>query len=202
MDGLTHIFTSAAFNYLGKVRALFRSVRAHHPEAVCHFVAVERHPARLTDIDREPFDEVLYADALFAHRRPGWIFMHSLVELATVIKPHVAAMLLARPDCARVIYLDPDIVLFSPLDDVIAALERRAIALTPHLLEPEDTEQGVLDNELAALKHGVFNMGFLAVANSPEGRRFVAGLLLGASGWAGRIAGRPGSRVHSGRGRS
>ena len=172
---MIHVFTSAAVNYIGKVRALFHSVRRHHPEFVCHFLAAEdrrltSHCLRLED---EPFHDIAYASDLPACATRGWAFAHTLVELATAIKPFYALELLQRDDCEAVIYLDPDIVVFSRLDDVVAALRRASIALTPHLVCPETTREGVLDNEICALKHGVFNLGFLGLSQSPEAVRFV-----------------------------
>ncbi len=46
------------------------------------------------------------------------------------------------------------------------------IALTPHQTTPERTLEAVLDNEVASLKYGIFNLGFIGVSNGDEGRRF------------------------------
>jgi hypothetical protein len=168
-----HVFTSAALNYLGKVRALFTSVRRHHPELRCHFLVAERRTeAAERVLANEPFDEIAFATDLEPGQQPGWLFSHALVELATAIKPSYALGLLGRPDCEKVLYLDPDVIVFSRLDDILAALDTAAVALTPHLLRPEREPQAVLDNELSALRHGAFNLGFLGLANRPEARRF------------------------------
>ena len=69
-------------------------------------------------------------------------------------------------------YLDPDTVLFSPLKEVEEAVQAASIALTPHLTRPEPELEGVIDNEIAALKHGTYNLGFLAVATTEVGLAF------------------------------
>ena len=69
--------------------------------------------------------------------------------------------------------LDPDIAVFAPLDAIDALLERHSIVLTPHQTEPESSRSAILDNEVSSLKHGVFNLGFIAVSNSEQGLRFV-----------------------------
>jgi hypothetical protein len=79
-----------------------------------------------------------------------------------------------------VLYFDPDMVLFSRLDDLLAELDQGNVALTPHLTVPESTLDAVRDNEISALKHGVYNLGFLGVRNTEEGRRF-------ARWWADRV---------------
>ena len=173
--GEIHVFTSAGLNYLGKVHALFRSVRRHHPEFRRHLLLAERRGeevSRIVESGREPAYEVTFATDLPAGGRTAWLFGHTLVELATALKSHFALDLLRRPDCERVLYLDPDLVLFSRLDDVLAALDTAAIVLTPHLLHPERDPQAVLDNELCALRHGAFNLGFLGLADVPQARAF------------------------------
>lgn len=73
----------------------------------------------------------------------GWAFCHTIVELATAIKPFVLARLLRLPDTVRVIYLDLDMVVFSRLDDILDALDEANIVLTPHQTKPgENTVSG------------------------------------------------------------
>jgi len=171
MSRKLHVFTSAAVNYLPKVRALCRSVRTHHPEAVIHLVLVDDAPVWLDTRD-EPFDDVVPASELGIADWRRWSFMHDIVELATAIKPFALVRLLARDDCEQAVYFDPDIVLFSRIDDILAMLGDASVALTPHQVAPERTLDAVLDNEVASLKHGIFNLGFVGVSNTDEGRRF------------------------------
>ncbi len=172
MTAATHVFTSAAWNYLGKARALFRSVRTHHPEFVCHLLVPEASGTGPELGPDEDFADVTYVTDLPGGRSPGWLFRYSLVELATAIKAPFAAALLERPDCGRVLYLDPDTVLFSRLDDVIDELATSSIVLTPHLAEPEEEFQAIVDGELGALRFGVYNLGFIGLAGNAEGLRF------------------------------
>ena len=63
-------------------------------------------------------------------------------------------------------------VLFSRVDDILATLATANLALTPHQTKPEKTLEAIVDNEVASLKHGIFNLGFIGVSNTEEGRRF------------------------------
>ena len=174
-----HVFTSAAFNYIPKVRMLFQSLRAHHPEFVLHLALADKlHPE--IDLSSEPFDEVMPLDELDIPNVTGWAFCHQIVELATAIKPFALQKLLAREDCEQVLYMDPDTVAFSRLDDVLQSLSNHSVVLTPHLTSPETTIEGVMDNEISCLKHGVYNLGFVGVRSDDEGRRF-------AKWWGDRI---------------
>jgi hypothetical protein len=152
---------------------LFQSLRQHHPEFVLHLLlADEPHPE--FDLASEPFDELMTLSELDIPDWRAWAFCHTIVELATAIKPFALKKLLARPDCAAALYIDPDIVVFSRLDDILAALQATDIALTPHQTAPETSMSAIIDNEICSLKHGIYNLGFLGVKASDEGRRFAA----------------------------
>ena len=171
MADTLHIFTSAAVNYLPKVRILCDSVRRHHPEAVIHLALADERPQWLRTED-EPFDSILGIERLGIPDYRTWSFAHSIVELSTAIKPFALKQLLQLPDCGTVLYFDPDMVLFSRVDDILAAIGTGNLALTPHQTKPEQSLEAILDNEVASLKHGVFNLGFIGVRNTAEGRRF------------------------------
>ncbi|WP_147653419.1 glycosyl transferase [Vulcaniibacterium gelatinicum] len=177
--GKTVAFTSAAVNYLPKVRKLCASIRRYHPEFEI-VLALADEKAAGVEFGAEPIDRVIAVDELPIPDRRRWIYFHTIVELATAIKPFVLCELLADPEVDRVLYFDPDMVLFSRLDDLLAALDGSNLVLTPHLTRPEATLEAVRDNEISALKHGVYNLGFLGVRPTPEGQRF-------ARWWADRI---------------
>lgn len=166
-----HVFTSAAFNYIPKVRLLAQSLKEFHPDWQFH-LALPEPLAEGQNLEQEPFDKVWPIDALdIPHWKP-WAFCHELVELATAIKPFLLFKLLQNPEVEKVIYLDPDIVVFSSLDDIVEALQNASIVLTPHQTIPEKTLPEVMDNEICSLKHGIYNLGFIGVANTAEGMRF------------------------------
>lgn len=166
-----HVFTSAACNYVPKVRALVASIRRHQPDWRIHLALADECPTAL-DLAIEGFDEVHPVADLGIPDCCGWTFCHGIVELSTAIKPFLLRQLLARADCRGVVYLDPDTVLFSSLEEVEEAIKVANIALTPHLTRPEPELEGVMDNEIAALKHGTYNLGFLAVAPTDVGLAF------------------------------
>ncbi len=166
-----HVFTSAAFNYIPKVRMLFQSLRKFHPEWRLHLALADELRPNI-NLDQEPFDEVWAAASLGIPDWQGWAFCHSIVELATAIKPFMLARLLKQPGCKKVIYLDPDTVVFSRLDDIIETLDSASIVLTPHQTRPEQSLAAVMDNEICSLKHGIYNLGFIAVAATDTGHEF------------------------------
>lgn len=178
MSGV-HVFTSAAFNYIPKARLLFSALRRHHPEWTLH-LALGDHLYPEFKLDNEPFDEIMPLAGLEIPHWRGWAFCHSIVELCTAIKPFALRQLLSLDNCRKVLYFDPDMVAFSRLDDLLEALDSANVLLTPHQVDPETTLEAVIDNEICSLRHGVYNLGFIGVKNSEEGRRF-------ADWWASRV---------------
>ena len=173
-----HVFTSAAFNYIPKARMLFDSLRKYHPEWVLHLALCDALRPDL-DLSNEAVDSIMPVEQLDIPNWKAWAFCHSIVELCTAIKPFALLKLLQHDDCDKVIYFDPDIVLFSRVDDIVAALDDGDVCLTPHLTVPEEKLSAVIDNEICALQHGVYNLGFIGVRASEEGQRF-------ADWWASR----------------
>lgn len=175
----TIAYTSAAINYLPKVRKLCASLKRFHPEFEV-VLALSDEVTSIVDFSQEPIDRVIAVNELDIPDCTRWTYFHTIVELSTAIKPFVLKKLLSEDDVARVIYFDPDMVLFSRLDDMLEALDADNVVLTPHQTKPETTLEAVMDNEMSSLRHGVYNLGFLGVRPTDEGKRF-------AAWWAERI---------------
>lgn len=167
-----HFFTSVTSNYIPKARVLAHSVKQHHPDAKFHLLLSDTVPSWLQMPD-EPFDTVITADMLGITDFSRWVYKHSVVELCTAVKGFGFQYIIRQHNADKVAYLDPDMVAFSPLTPLYEMLDQWSILLTPHQTEPETTPEGILDNEICSLKHGVFNLGFLAIRASGEGKRFV-----------------------------
>jgi hypothetical protein len=175
----THIFTSIIANYIPKARVLAETLKRHHPEIAFHLFICDAIPAQIGRI-KEPFTSIWTVADLEIENCEQWLFQRSLTEASTGIKGLALLKLLDLPDCTEVLYFDPDIVILQPLEEILQRFTSASILLTPHLTEPETTFQAIIDNEVCALQHGAFNLGFLGVKNSEEGRRF-------ANWWAHRL---------------
>lgn len=167
-----YCFTSATYSYLGRARVLAKTVREHHPDWVFCLCLCDVPPQAFDPaMDREMFDEVVSVTELGIPDLPAWMFRHNIVELSTAVKGKMLCRLLEKPDADSVVYIDPDIAIFNPLMHVMDLLKNHPVVLTPHQTEPETHPQGIVDNEIGSLKRGIYNLGFMAIANVPEGRR-------------------------------
>ena len=166
-----HVFTSAAGNYLPKVQVLFDSLATHHPDWQRHLLLVEDWSDDAVSNLNLNASIAQPKDLNIPDWRP-WAFCHSIVELCTAVKPFMLKQLLAREDCDAVIYLDPDIRVFSVLQEVTTALSEHSVLLTPHQCAPETTLAGVMSNEFTSLRYGTYNLGFIGVSSCPSGHQF------------------------------
>ena len=181
MKKKVYCYTSLTFSYLSRARVLVWSLKRFHPD--WHFVAVitDKEPEGFDfNIEDEQFDEVIRGQDLPIENMESWMFKHDLVETCTAVKGPVLDMLCQREDADKVVYLDPDIAVFSPLDSLIESLDMNDILLTPHQLSPDEDDSAIRDNEICSLMHGIYNLGFVAVSTRDEGRRF-------AQWWSARL---------------
>ena len=173
-------FTSFTFAYAARALVLAATLRRHHPDWTLAAAVVDRHPAGQTLAELFPeFDWVAGVEELGIPSWRGWLFKHDLVEACTAVKGAVLDRLLADGYDA-VIYLDPDIAVFSPLEEVVAALASSSVVLTPHQTAPNAGQKAFSDNEMTSLLYGTYNLGFIAVRNDQSGRSF-------ATWWADRL---------------
>lgn len=179
-----HVYTSFTYSYADRAQILSDSLKRVHPDWILWGFVVDKPPH---DFDSTAcfasFDKIVEIQQVLGEDSESWIFSHDIVEACTSIKGLALLHVFEDPTADYVIYLDPDIAIFNSLLPVIEDLQFSNIVLTPHQIMPEPrlAKMAIMDNELASLKHGVFNLGFIAVRRSPEGLRF-------ANWWADRLA--------------
>jgi hypothetical protein len=167
-----HCFTSASFAYLDRVRVLAETLRKYQPGWTFWLCLVDQEPPGFVfDPACEEIDRIVRVGELGIPDLRRWMFMHDVIELCTAVKGPMLCKLLDY-GARKVVYLDPDIAVLGSLSEIQRLLEKYDVLLTPHQVDPDEKESTVWDNEIGSLKHGIYNLGFLAVAGTPEGRRF------------------------------
>jgi hypothetical protein len=105
---------------------------------------------------------------------------HTVVEACTLFKPFAMAHILKTGDCDLVVYMDPDTMVVSDFTDYLRKLKSQtSVHLTPHLCYPAS---GINFHaaESSALKHGIYNLGYVAARKDDVGAAF-------ANWWGRRI---------------
>jgi len=151
MTACVACYTSFTLSYLARALILARTVRQAHPSWQLWALITDKLPPGedLSELLGE-FDHVLFADQLEIPRFNAWLFKHDVVEASTAVKGEMLRKLLDS-GADVVVYLDPDIAVFHPLDSVIEKLEDASILLTPHQVQANFGEGAIRDNELTSL---------------------------------------------------
>lgn len=160
-------------NYLAYARTVSASYLKQHPEHRFFILIV----ADLSLEDRTVFEGdgftpvMLMEIGLTDVRGEG--MKYDILELNTNVKPTFMKYLIQTFDLESLIYLDPDIFVYSPLTPVFEALDGGASAvLTPHLTAPIDDDE--LPGEQEMLYNGTYNLGFIAVRRCEEAWRLLS----------------------------
>ncbi len=116
-----------------------------------------------------PFYDIKWVEEENIERLKHLAFMYDVTEFSTSIKPLLTLRLLK--DFKKVIYLDPDICVYSDLSELNLLLDTYPILLTPHYITPiNDIKENY---DLGLMRFGSFNLGFYAVNDSNEGIEFL-----------------------------
>jgi len=155
-----HAVTIAARNYLAMARTLARSFSACNPHSRFSVLVVDALPGEIPGGDGF---EVVTPDELgldpAEFRRMA--LLYDVTELSTALKPWALELLLDR-GAEVAVYLDPDIYVYSALDEVEHAARDSAILLTPHTVSPMRRDN-LRPSEADIMGAGVYNLGFIAV---------------------------------------
>jgi glycosyltransferase involved in cell wall biosynthesis/2-polyprenyl-3-methyl-5-hydroxy-6-metoxy-1,4-benzoquinol methylase len=167
--------TIIARNYLAQARVLEESFREHHPgETFTTLILDPLESSAAGQTFRIFRGRDIGIDEAEYHRMAA---IYDVMQLATAVKPWFMRTLLEE---ARepVLYLDPDIQIFAPLDELGELAREHSIVLTPHQVRPRDYDpENVADTSVQLA--GVFNLGFLGLG--PDTDDFL-------EWWCGRLA--------------
>jgi glycosyltransferase involved in cell wall biosynthesis len=165
-----HACTIVARNYLAQAQVLVDSFRRHHPDGTFQVLLIdEPGTARPEVVGAEVvmLDEIGIAPDDLTHMA----LIYDLIELATAVKPSLLLSLLDR-GYDHAIYFDPDISIERTISELPDLAREHDIVLTPHLTEPMPRD-GHTPSEQTILLSGVYNLGFIAVGGTAEGRRML-----------------------------
>jgi hypothetical protein len=116
----------------------------------------------------DPRVEVLAVDGLLPDAN-ALSADYTRLERCCALRPLFFSWLLNHRPEEKLIYLDADILVLSPLSSLVAALDVHPLALTPHRLSPAHSAE----RDRLFLRTGLFNGGIYALRQSREARRFL-----------------------------
>lgn len=160
------VVTICSVNYIGKAMVLFDTYRKYNPDHDFFLVLVDR-KCELS-VDR-PGLNLIWAEDLPVDNFLQHAFEYDVIEFNTNVKP--AALKLLLKSYSAVLYLDPDIRIYSSLSSVLDVLSDASVVVTPHSNTP--ILDGNKPDDLELLKFGAFNLGFVGVSRCDEGLAFL-----------------------------
>jgi hypothetical protein len=165
-------FTLCSNNYLAQASLLVDSFLKHNPDYRFYIGLIDVQDASVMypqhpNLHVLPFEKVIDA-AQLAYMAS----VYKIVELNTSAKPfYIDYFFRQFADCT-VIYLDPDIYVYHAFTEIERLLSENDFVITPHCLTPIPLDDK-MPQERSFMKYGTYNLGFIALRNSPEGRAYI-----------------------------
>lgn len=163
------VFTIVAKNYIPLANVLGNSIRLHHPD-LAFFVVVADKADGLIDFSKQQYP-IIPAEELGLSNFLEMAFKYNVTEFCTALKPFAFSYLFAK-GFDKVLYFDPDIYIFKPLDHLFVSLSTSSMVLTPHYQTPEIAYSGLF-REGNILFAGIFNLGFCGLRAGGNGTAIV-----------------------------
>jgi len=153
-------------NYLAQARVLADSLQEHYPESAFHVLVADVPNRRDVSYANEPFLHVDLQD-LGIPELDVMKGIYSPVEFLTAVKPWLLDWVMEAHLGDSVVYLDPDIQMFSRMTELEDMLKCHWVVLTPHMTDAAPVD-GHTPTEQALLLAGVYNLGFIGLSPSEE----------------------------------
>jgi hypothetical protein len=166
-----NICTIIAKNYIAFARTLCTSFLEHHPDGKCYVLIIDGFEGYI-NAAQENF-EIIRIEELGIPKLAEFCFKYNVTELATATKPYLLKYLFDTEGMDSILYLDPDILVTHPLDNLYEELKKSDIILTPHL-DKDYPDDGLMPNDSHIMRSGIYNLGFVGVRKCGNVDNFLA----------------------------
>ena len=167
------VFSICSANYLATAKVLYDSLQQHEGQTTRYLVLVEQgwSRERANALGRLLECTVILVSDLEIPAAERMAFQYDLTEFNTAVKPFAFRFLFAA-GFEKATYLDPDIALYQPLEEIWSLLDQHSAVVTPHITEPLP-DDGLAPTNENMIRCGQFNFGFVAFANRAASRAFI-----------------------------
>lgn len=163
------IFTIVTTNYIPLSNILGDSIKENQPNTDYKvFIADKFEPNSVAAISKYDFFPL---DVLDIFNIESMAFKYNLTEFCTAIKPKCFEFLFTL-SYSKIVYLDPDIYVYSDFKSIYSILDNHSICISPHILYPEENYTGYWPQG-AILASGIYNLGFIGLGNTNNSKSFV-----------------------------
>jgi hypothetical protein len=164
------VFTLCSNNYLAHAKTLGDSLLRHEPGIRFIIGLVDKRDPAIDYNFFSPFEIVAYDEigcALFE----DMLRRYNIIEFNTAVKPFYLQYFFEKyAGIDKLYYIDPDIFFYENMAELDGLLDEHNMVLTPHLtVAPTETTT----DELVAMRHGHYNLGFIALKRCDETMQFI-----------------------------
>jgi hypothetical protein len=164
------VFTICSNNYLAQAISLGASLLKHNPGYIFKICLVDR-KNELIQYDQIPY-ELVEVEKIGISSFDDMFRRYNITEFNTAVKPFYFQYFFNKLlTITNIIYLDPDILVYSPFTELDKVLEENEIVITPHFTTPINDDKFQAENDF--LNSGLYNLGFLALKRSIESDSFL-----------------------------
>jgi len=160
----TSVFTVCNVAYLDKAMVLAESIYETNGIKLNVFVFDKKRVIKLFN-----FCNIIWIEDIEIPNFESLSFKYTIIELTTSFKPFLALYLLKK--YSKVIFFDPDVMVFNSLSSIVNQLDFYPVLLTPHYFNPN--LNGAINDE-RLMRFGMYNLGFFAVNNKVESFNFLS----------------------------
>ena len=160
-------FTIVSKNYISQALVLFGSFKEHHPDSQFYIFVTDGMHEDIPIISDDQLNYI-FSEDIGVPNFLDMAFYYDCVEFNTALKPFAFNYILNFKKFKNIFFLDPDIFLFENLSLIENKLIDHNIILTPHITAPTGAKSDQL-----FMRYGVYNLGFIAISDTPESLRFI-----------------------------
>jgi hypothetical protein len=164
------IVTIVSANYLAYARALSESLSQAAPGWDLRVLIVDRKTPEIQRLVDSTHLDCVFACDLGIPNVDRIFYVYDVVELNTALKPTFLSQTFSL-GYEYVLYLDPDISVYAPLDPIVNAFSSADILLTPHADVP--VMDGLRPSDVDFLRTGSYNLGFIGLKSSDTVKSFL-----------------------------
>jgi hypothetical protein len=163
------VFSICSNNYLAQAITLGDTLQEFAPEYKFVICLVDRKNA---DIDYESIRyDILEVENIGVPYFDEMVMRYNIVELNTAFKPYFFQYFFTNTKADSIIYLDPDIQVFSSFSVLEKELRTSDIVITPHFTTPLNDDKWQAEEDF--LNSGLYNLGFIAINKSDTGSEMI-----------------------------
>jgi hypothetical protein len=158
------VVTICSANYLAHAKVLGDSVVRHNPGYRFVIGLADRLSDQVSPAFWHPH-ELIPVEDIGIEELGEMVQKYDVVELNTAVKPFFIDYLYRNPEVEAVIYLDPDIMVYSSLAPLVEKLRSYNLVVTPHSFTYDDSPENIY-YETGMLGTGIYNLGFLGTSRN------------------------------------